>query len=230
MDTGLIFALIGLSVAGLASVLGIWMERDPRRPPRWAIGLTILIGAATVVSLFQSIADARASAKTEEDLARMLQTLDKIAQAGGGDNPELTNYLAKEMESQSRSNPDVLEKMAARVTAEGGDANAVLARNLPASELKGISGVKPGAPSQVNNAEAAKLKGEITALKRKLAEAKEASGDSEAAKKSAEQAKKDKEAADAKIDELNKELERLQKQNERLKGKTATGASRWDKG
>jgi hypothetical protein len=32
------------------------------------------------------------------------------------------------------------------------------------------------------------------------------------------------------MEELNKELLRLQKQNERLKGKSSTGASRWDKG
>lgn len=230
MDTGLILALVGLGVAGIAAILGIWMERDPNRPPRWAVGLTILIGAATVVSLFQSVADARASAKTEEDLARMLQSLDKMAQAGGGDNPELADYLAKEMASQSRSNPDVLKKMAARVTAEGGDPNAVLARNLPASELKGISGAKPGAAPPANNAETAKLKSELASLKKQLAEAKESGGDGEAAKKAVEQAKKDKEAADAKVEELKQEVQRLEKQNERLKGKTATGASRWDKG
>lgn len=229
MDTGLLFALVGLGVAGLASILGIWMERDPNRPPRWAIGLTILIGAATVVSLFQSLADAAASAKTEEDLARMLQTLDKIAAESGSDNPELANFLSKEMEAQTRANPDVIQKVAQRVSAEGGDPNAMLARHLPASELKG-AGVKPGAAPPPNNAELSKLKGEVNTLKAQLAEAKAAGKGGDEAKKQADAAKKDKEAAEAKVQELNQEIERLQKQNERLKGKTTAGGSRWDKG
>lgn len=230
MDTGLILALVGLGVAGLASVLGIWMERDPNRPPRWAIALTVLIGAATVVSLFQSVADAAEAAKVEEDLARMLQTLDKIAQESG-DNPELANFLSKEMEAQTRGNPDVMKKMTERVAAEGGDPNAVLARHLPASEIKGIAGAKAApAAAPANNAELAKLKTELAGLKKKLADAEAAGKGSEDAKKAAEAAKKEKAEADAKIEQLNKEVERLQKQNEKLKGKSSAGSSRWDKG
>jgi DNA repair exonuclease SbcCD ATPase subunit len=231
MDTGLLLALIGLGVAGMAAVLGIWMERDPNRPPRWAIGLTILIGAATVVSLFQSVADAAASAKTEEDLARMLQTLDKIAAESGAEIPELSNYISKEMEAQTRANPDVIKKMTDRVSAEGGDPNAVLARHLPASEIKGLAGAKgKGAPAPGGNPEEVKkLKSEVAGLKQKLAEAKASGEGGEAAKKAAEEAKKEKAEAEAKVEQLQKELERLQKQNERLKGKTS-GGSRWDKG
>lgn len=217
----------------MASVLGIWMERDPARPPRWAISLTILIGAATVVSLFQSISDAAESAKVEEDLARMLQTLDKIAQTSGADNPELANFLSKEMEAQTRGNPSVMEKMTDRVSAEGGDPNAVLARHLPASEIKGIAGAKPaaaGAGAAANSQEVTKLKGELAGLKKKLADAEAASQGTEEAKKAAEAAKKEKAEADAKVEQLNQEVERLQKQNERLKGKTTGGGSRWDKG
>jgi chromosome segregation ATPase len=229
MDTGLILALVGLGVAGLASILGIWMERDPHRPPRWAVGLTILIGAATVVSCFQSIADAAESAKTEEDLARVLQTLDKIASASGSDDPALNDFISKEMETQTRSNPDIIKKVAKRITAEGGDANAMLARHLPASELAG-AGIKASAVPAGNPAEVTKLEGEVSSLKRKLAEAKTAEQSADAAKKEAEAAKQDKADAETKMEELNKELLRLQKQNERLKGKSSKGASRWDKG
>jgi hypothetical protein len=231
MDTGLMLALVGLGVAGMASVLGIWMERDPNRPPRWAISLTVLILAATLVSLFQSVADAASSAKTEEDLARMLQTLDKIAQTSGSDNPELANFLSKEMEAQTRGNPDVMKKMTDRVAAEGGDPNAVLARHLPASEIKGVPGAKPAAAGAGPGAsqEVAKLKGELAGVKKKLADAEAASQGGEAAKKAAEDAKKEKAEAEAKVEQLNKEVERLQKANEKLKGKS-TGGSRWDKG
>jgi DNA repair exonuclease SbcCD ATPase subunit len=232
MDTGLLLALVGLGVAGLAAVLGIWMERDPNRPPRWAIALTILIGAATVVSLFQSVADAAAAAKNEEDLARMLQTLDRISTDSGGENPELANFISKEMATQTRSNPDVIKKMSARVSAEGGDPNDILARHLPASEIKGLAGAKgKAAPAGgANPQELKKLKDEVAGLKKKLADAKAAGEGSETAKKAAEEAKKEKAEAESKIEQLEKELQRLQKQNERLKGKSSGGTSRWDKG
>lgn len=230
MDTGLLLAIVGLGVAGLASMLGIWMERDPHRPPRWAIGLTILIGSATVVSVFQSVADARASAKTEEDLARMLQTLDKIATDSGQDFPELDNFLSKEMETQSRSNPDVLKKMAARVSAEGGDPSQVLGKHLPAAELGGIKGVKATAvAAAANPEETKKLKSELASVRKQLADAEAARKQNETAAKKAESAQKEKAEAEAKVNELREELERLQKKNQRLKQGSSSG-SRWDKG
>jgi uncharacterized protein YukE len=204
------------------------MERDPTRPPRWAIGLSILIAAATIVSCFQSIADAQESAKTEEDLARMLQTLDKLAADSGGEGGALNDFISKEMESQSRSNPDVIKKVASRVAAEGGDPDALLARHLPASELGSFPAAKAAAPP-VANEETKKLRAELVTLKKELGQAKAAEADGDAAKKAAEKAKKDKEEADAKIEELNEQVEKLKKLNEKIKGK-ATGGSRWEKG
>jgi hypothetical protein len=228
MDQGLILALVGLAVAGVASLLGIWMERDPTRPPRWAIGLSILISAATLVSCFQSISDAAAGAKTEEDLARMLQTLDKIAAESGGQGGALNDFISKEMESQSRSNPDVIKKVASRVEAEGGDPNALLARHLPASELGGFPAAKAAAPP-ADSEEAKKLRSEVANLKKELTTAKASGADGEAAKKAAEKAKSEKEEADKKIEDLNNQVEALKKQNEKIKGK-ATGGTRWEKG
>lgn len=228
MDRGLILALVGLTVAGLASLLGIWMERDPNRPPRWAIGLSILIAAATIVSCFQSIADAEESAKTEEDLARMLQTLDKIASDQGGENPALKDFLSNEMAAQSRSNPDVIKRVADRVSAEGGDANAVLARNLPPSELGGFPAAKAAAPAQPNNEEAKKLRAELASVKQDLNNAKAASAEAEAAKKNLEKLQQDHKEAQDKIEDLNGQLEKLKKQNEKIKSRS--GGSRWEKG
>ena len=36
MDWGLIATIVGICVAGLAGVLGVWMERDRNAPPKWA--------------------------------------------------------------------------------------------------------------------------------------------------------------------------------------------------
>ena len=71
---------VGIFVAGFAAVLGIWLERDHSKPPRYAWWLSILIVLATFVGMFQTLADAKEGAKLEADMARMLATLDKIAQ------------------------------------------------------------------------------------------------------------------------------------------------------
>ena len=67
MDRGLLLAIIAVTVAGLAAVVGLWMERDPRRPPRWAWSLSILIIMTTVVTVGTSWWD------TSEDTRREIR-------------------------------------------------------------------------------------------------------------------------------------------------------------
>ncbi len=221
MDTGLMLAIIGLVVAGLSSVLGIWMERDPSRPPRWAILLTALIVMATVVSLFQSAQDAQESAAMEEDMARMLQSLDRLSQS----SPEVGQFLAKEMEAQKRANPDVIQKVAARVTAEGGDASAMLAKHLPASEMGGVQGVQPTvSPAKTaNTAEVKKLEGELATVKKQLA-------DAQAFQRELETTKEEKAKSDAKVKELTEHVEKLETDNQKLKAAPKPTGTRWEKG
>jgi hypothetical protein len=57
MDWGLILTIGAVVVAGLAAVVGLWMERDPHRPPRWAWSLTILILITTIVTVVTSYND-----------------------------------------------------------------------------------------------------------------------------------------------------------------------------
>lgn len=133
-----IITIIGLAVAGLAAVLGIWVERDEKKPPRYAYALSILILMATVVSMYQSYADAIAGDKLQADMARMLATIERIATEAGDDNPELQEFMKTELTAQSRSNPKVVEKMAQRVADEGGDPAAMLQKHLPASEVEGL--------------------------------------------------------------------------------------------
>lgn len=64
MDLGLILTIVAVAVAGLAAALGIWMERDPNRPPRWAYGLTVLIVLSTIVTVATSYLDRK---QAEED-------------------------------------------------------------------------------------------------------------------------------------------------------------------
>lgn len=148
MDTDLIITIVGLSVAGLAAVLGIWVERDKTKPPRYAYALSILILLATIVGMYQCYADAKQGEKLEADMARMLQMLDKISAESEVPLPELDSFVKTEIAAQSRANPKVVTKLAQRVADEGGDPQQMLAKHLPASEVeevqrKGTLSVKP---------------------------------------------------------------------------------------
>ena len=137
MDIGIIVTVTGVVVAGFAAVLGIWMERDERKPPRYAYALSALILLATVVSVMQTYLDSKASEKLEGDMARMLLQLDKLA--ANSDDPELMAFLDQELNAQARANPDVVEKLAQRVSDEGGDPAAMLGKHIDAAELESIS-------------------------------------------------------------------------------------------
>ncbi len=137
LDPGLIVAMTGVLVAGLAAVLGIWMERDQAKPPRYAYALSALILLATVVSVMQSYLDSKAGEKMEEDMARMLQRMDEIA--ANSDDPALQELIGAELAAQSRSNPDVVKKLAQRVSDEGGDPTEMLGRHMDASEVENVS-------------------------------------------------------------------------------------------
>jgi hypothetical protein len=138
MSTGLMITLAGLAVAGFSSLLGMWLERDASKPKKIAFALSFLILLATGVGMVQAMLDAEEQDKMQEDMARMLATLDKIASSSDVAIPELDNLVKSELSAQSRSNPDIVKKMAQRVADEGGDPNAVLGSYLPASEVQEI--------------------------------------------------------------------------------------------
>jgi hypothetical protein len=133
----LIFGIVAVAVAGLAAVVGIWMERDPRRPPKWAWGISILILMAMLVSVAQSYFDHQAGEKLEQDMARMLQQLDKLA--ADSEDPALQAFVTSELSAQARANPDIVEKLSERVEEDGGDAAEMLSKHMPASEVAALS-------------------------------------------------------------------------------------------
>lgn len=139
MDFEVMMAIIGLTVAAFAAILGIWMERDAKKPPRYAYALSILILLASGVGMWQSWNDHQDSEKLKEDLARVLQMLDKIAQNSDQENAELNEFVKSEVAAQSRARPAVVKKLAQRVADEGGDANDVLGTYLPASEVESLA-------------------------------------------------------------------------------------------
>ncbi|MEJ7729075.1 MAG: hypothetical protein WKG00_07665 [Polyangiaceae bacterium] len=138
MSIEVLITFIGVGVAGLAAMLGIWMERDKQKPPRYAYALSLLILMATVVSMFQTYQDAKQGEKMEAEMARMLQMLDKIASSTDVEIPELSDFVKTEIATQSRTNPTVVQKMAQRMADEGEDPAAVLGSYLPPSEVEGL--------------------------------------------------------------------------------------------
>ncbi len=138
MSIEVIVTLIGLVVAGLAAVLGIWVERDPKKPPRYAYALSVLILLATIVGMFQTYMDAKEAEKMESDMARMLAMLDKIAAEHGDAIPELNDLVKTEIAAQSRANPSMVAKVAQRVADDGRDPVQTLSRALPPSEVQDL--------------------------------------------------------------------------------------------
>lgn len=137
IDTELLVTFTAVFVAGLAAVLGIWMERDARKPPRYAWALSALILLATFVSLMQSALDKAEQDQIKDDMARLLTKMEQLATES--DDPELLELVKGELAAQSRSNPDVVEKIAQRVSDEGRDASEVLGKHLDAAEMEKVT-------------------------------------------------------------------------------------------
>jgi hypothetical protein len=156
----LVVTEMGLLVAGIAAVIGIWVERDPDKPKRYSIWLTVLIVLATFVGMFQTYDDDQDQKKVEADLARVLQTLDKIANESDVDLPELNDLIKNELAAQSRSNPGVVQSFAQRLADDGQDPGDVMRTYLPESEVQGLArkqSIKPKANVSAGNASGAQL-------------------------------------------------------------------------
>lgn len=159
VNVGLLVTLMAVFVAGLAAVLGIWMERDKNKPPRYAWALSALIVLATFVSLMQSYLDQKEQDELKDDMARLLSTMDKLAHES--DDPALKELVKSELTAQSRSNPEVINKVAQRVSDEGRDPGEVLGRNLDAAEAEKVArktSVKPKATEHTDERDKAKEK------------------------------------------------------------------------
>ncbi|MBL8618055.1 MAG: hypothetical protein JNM72_20755 [Deltaproteobacteria bacterium] len=151
MDIGMIVTFAGLFVAGLAGVLGVWMERDPEAPPKWAFVFSFLIVIATGVEMSHSVVQAAEDGVTEEKMAVVLEALAEMAESGK--NPALANLVNTEMAAASRANPGVMKKMEKRAKAKGKDPKAIRRKakeggrksaGLPAKKPKSKAGAKAG--------------------------------------------------------------------------------------
>jgi hypothetical protein len=139
MSVELIFSLTALGVACLTSVVGIWVERDPRRAKNIAYTLSVLIFLACGVSMVQSYFDEVDKEKVQSDMARMLVLLDQLAAKGGDGAPALQALVKSELSAQSRANPSIIKKVAQRISDEGGNPGSVLGNYLPTAEVESLN-------------------------------------------------------------------------------------------
>ena len=138
VDFDLLITLTALLVGGLTGIVGMWVERDPDRGTRVFIALATLCLLTTIVSMYQAIGEARDAAKQEEAMANMLQKLDTIMQTAGVEVPAINELVKSELASASRENPNLVKKVAQRVSDSGGNPASVLGSYLPADEVKRI--------------------------------------------------------------------------------------------
>ena len=148
MDIGLLATFAGLTVAGLAGVLGVWMERDRDAPPKWAWVFSALILVATGVEMSHSVVAASEDSATDEAMARVLGKLTVISSKS--DDPTLKSFVSSELASQARNNPDVLEKAAAAAGVDPDELKrkAAVGRRMAA----GLPARRPGARGKAGKA------------------------------------------------------------------------------
>lgn len=123
MDTGLIVTFAGVAVAGLAAILGVWMERDPESPKLWGWVFSGLILVATGVEGVHAMTATQEQAKTDAQLAQVLEAMSELA--ASGNNPALAQFVGAELAVQARANPEVVTRMEESVAAKGGDPDSV---------------------------------------------------------------------------------------------------------
>lgn len=138
LEIGFVASALGLMATALSSLLGIWIDRDPSRPRRWAIALSFLVLVTQAVAIQELRSNAEESARLQEDMARILESLDQMAAQSEDDG--LDTFVEQEIRTQMRANPKVVERMARRYEAKGKDAAAELGRHVDPADLEMMTG------------------------------------------------------------------------------------------
>ena len=124
MGIGLLVTVIGVIVAGLAGILGVWMERDPGGTKGFAAVFSFLILGATAVEMSHAVAAEQEASQADEKMAFLLEQLSALA--ASGDNPALSAFVGTELAIAARANPAVVKKMEDSISEKGGDPSTVM--------------------------------------------------------------------------------------------------------
>ena len=124
MGMGLLVTVIGVIVAGLAGILGVWMERDPGGTKGFAAVFSFLILGATAVEMSHAVAAEQEASQADAKMAFLLEQLSALA--ASGDNPALSAFVGTELAIAARANPAVVKKMEDSISEKGGDPSTVM--------------------------------------------------------------------------------------------------------
>ena len=101
MDLELTVTFAGIFLAGLAGVLGVWMERDREAPQKWAWVFSSLIVVAVGIEMVHSVAAEAEESETEDRMADVLEQLTQISEQSN--NPALKSFVGAELATRRRS-------------------------------------------------------------------------------------------------------------------------------
>jgi len=138
IELGLFVAEFGILVTAASAAVGIWIERDREKSLRNPITLTIFVFFAAALGMYQCRQEDAEQAELEDDLAKILEQLDQVANKSEVDMPDLNDLLKAEVMIHGRANPRVLMSLAKRIAANGGDPLVVLASYLPEADLQAM--------------------------------------------------------------------------------------------
>ena len=139
---GFLVSVTGVIVAGLAGVLGVWMEKDPDGKVGLALFFSALILFASFLEMGQTIYANAGADQTDAKMALLLERLSELSE----NSPELQQFVATEVAVAARANPQVVQRMESNVRAKGGDPNRV--RQMATSGRRQAAGLsaKKGDP------------------------------------------------------------------------------------
>jgi hypothetical protein len=127
MNIALIVTFAGIVIAGLAGILGIWMEdRAPGASLRPAKVFTVMLVLACGVEMAHTRTVAAHQGETEERLATVLEAMAHLAGMGG--NPALDKFVGSELSVQARANPKLIAKVEKAAASKGRDGKAIRTR------------------------------------------------------------------------------------------------------
>ena len=127
-----ITSIIALTVGGSASILGMWVGRNPAAPSRNAKLMSVLIFAACLVGMVTSYLDAQEMVDQEKDLARIMETIREIAMSSG--DTELVAVMERDFGVSIEIPEDAGDLGGSDTGAPAEDAVDVLSADEPADD------------------------------------------------------------------------------------------------
>lgn len=148
MDWGLILTFAAIMVAGVAAVVGLWMERDQARPPRWAVWLTVLILLTTGITVATSYSDSLADEERDRTAATRFNDLKGKAEVLQSSNEQL-QQAAEESKEREEKMADDMARVLLKLNEMAGEGENPALQEFVKSEMTAQSRTNEGVVTAV---------------------------------------------------------------------------------